>query len=239
MEVGREIRRRREANGWSQAKLAGLTGMGVSGVSQIETGARNPSAVTLGKLAEALGVEVGDLYRKKVQAPLFEEDERRRSPFVEAWTSYVLLRSEKWEEDLPEGNEELLTDLERAVRAFQLNELVQVETAMLCKALLGALVETLLIENGSLMAPRYAAFGRDLTELLDKRADLRAASDAAERMYGIADRWRAHAGVAGEVVEAQISRNQFENARRARDGGERAFEERRDELASFEQRRSA
>jgi transcriptional regulator with XRE-family HTH domain len=57
MDVGREIRRLREARGWSQAKLAGATGMGVSGISQIETGARNPSAVTLWKIAGALGVE--------------------------------------------------------------------------------------------------------------------------------------------------------------------------------------
>jgi transcriptional regulator with XRE-family HTH domain len=69
MDVGREIRRLREARGWSQAKLAGDTGMGVSGISQIETGARNPSAVTLWKIAGALGVEVGDLF-PKAQNPL-------------------------------------------------------------------------------------------------------------------------------------------------------------------------
>jgi transcriptional regulator with XRE-family HTH domain len=69
MDVGREIRRLREARDWSQAKLAGDTGMGVSGISQIETGARNPSAVTLWKIAEALGVEVGDLF-PKAQNPL-------------------------------------------------------------------------------------------------------------------------------------------------------------------------
>jgi transcriptional regulator with XRE-family HTH domain len=69
MEVGREIRRLREEKGWSQAKLAGAAGMGVSGVSQIETGARNPSAVTLAKIAEALGVEVADLFPKE-QPPL-------------------------------------------------------------------------------------------------------------------------------------------------------------------------
>src|SRR5215218_3170922 len=77
MDVGREIRRLREARGWSQAKLAGDTGMGVSGISQIETGARNPSAVTLWKIAGALGVEVGDLF-PKAQNPLpFEEPARR------------------------------------------------------------------------------------------------------------------------------------------------------------------
>ena len=77
MDVGREIRRLRESRGWSQAKLAGDTGMGVSGISQIETGARNPSAVTLWKIAGALGVEVGDLF-PKAQNPLpFEEPARR------------------------------------------------------------------------------------------------------------------------------------------------------------------
>ncbi len=79
MDVGREIRRLREARGWSQAKLAGDTGMGVSGISQIETGARNPSAVTLWKIAGALGGEVGDLF-PKAQSPLPFEEAAGRSP---------------------------------------------------------------------------------------------------------------------------------------------------------------
>jgi len=79
MDVGREIRRLRGARGWSQAKLAGDTGMGVSGISQIETGARNPSAVTLWKIAGALGVEVGDLF-PKAQSPLPFGEAAGRSP---------------------------------------------------------------------------------------------------------------------------------------------------------------
>src|SRR5215204_3957595 len=88
MDVGREIRRLREARGWSQAKLAGDTGMGVSGISQIETGARNPSAVTLWKIAGAFGVEVGDLF-PKAQNPLPFEDPAGRSPeeYIEASNS--------------------------------------------------------------------------------------------------------------------------------------------------------
>jgi transcriptional regulator with XRE-family HTH domain len=90
MDVGREIRRLREARGWSQAKLAGDTGMGVSGISQIETGARNPSAVTLWKIAGALGVEVGDLF-PKAQSPLPFEDPAGRSPEerIEASNSFA------------------------------------------------------------------------------------------------------------------------------------------------------
>jgi transcriptional regulator with XRE-family HTH domain len=79
MAVGREIRRLREEKGWSQAKLAAAADMGVSGVSQIETGVRNPSAVTLAKLADALGVEVAGLFPKG-QSPLpFESEERRQA----------------------------------------------------------------------------------------------------------------------------------------------------------------
>jgi transcriptional regulator with XRE-family HTH domain len=64
MDIGSEIRRAREARGWSQAKLAAGADMGVSGISQIETGARNPSVVTLSKIADALGIEVVDLFPK-------------------------------------------------------------------------------------------------------------------------------------------------------------------------------
>jgi transcriptional regulator with XRE-family HTH domain len=72
MEVGTEIRRLRAEKGWSQAKLAGAADMGVSGISQIETGARNPSAVTLSKIAEALGVGVADLFPKANDRSLYE-----------------------------------------------------------------------------------------------------------------------------------------------------------------------
>lgn len=64
MTVGQEIRRLREEKGWSQAKLGVLAGTGPSGISQIETGRRNPSAATLQRIAEALSVGVGELYPK-------------------------------------------------------------------------------------------------------------------------------------------------------------------------------
>jgi transcriptional regulator with XRE-family HTH domain len=70
-EIGREIRRLREEKGWSQAKLAVDAGIGVSAVSLIETGKRNPSATTLAKIAEALGVGVADLF-PLAQAPLLD-----------------------------------------------------------------------------------------------------------------------------------------------------------------------
>ncbi len=68
-EVGKEIRRLREAKGWGQTKLAAAADMAVSGVSQIENGRRNPNSATLVKLARALEVEVADLFPKG-QSPL-------------------------------------------------------------------------------------------------------------------------------------------------------------------------
>ena len=74
--VGRQVKTLREAKGWSQTRLAVEAGMSVSGISMIENGHRNLSTVTLAKLAEALGVEVRDLFPLE-QAPLpdFEEQE--------------------------------------------------------------------------------------------------------------------------------------------------------------------
>ena len=68
-QVGREVKRLREEKGWNQAKLAVEARMSVSGVSQIENGKRNLSTATLGKLAEALDVDVWDLFPKG-QRPL-------------------------------------------------------------------------------------------------------------------------------------------------------------------------
>lgn len=67
--IGQEVKRRREARGWIQAKLAVEAGMAPSAVNQIENGKRRPSANSLEKLAEALEVEVADLFPKG-QTPL-------------------------------------------------------------------------------------------------------------------------------------------------------------------------
>lgn len=105
MDVGREIRRLREARGWSQAKLAGDTGMGVSGISQIETGTRNPSAVTLAKIAGALGVEVGNLFPKE-QAPLPDLEDERRTPSLQSWIDLVNRLADRWEQEIEQRERE-------------------------------------------------------------------------------------------------------------------------------------
>ena len=70
-EVGAEIRRLREARGWTGAQLAVYAGMAPSAVSQIETGKRSPNTGSLAKIAKALEVEVADLFPKaEAQLPL-------------------------------------------------------------------------------------------------------------------------------------------------------------------------
>jgi transcriptional regulator with XRE-family HTH domain len=91
-DVGREVRRLREAKGWSQPKLAVEAGVAVSGVSQIENGHRNPNSSTLMKLANALDVDVADFF-PKAEAPLWSDEslaERREYPYP--WMAGALAR---------------------------------------------------------------------------------------------------------------------------------------------------
>ncbi len=65
MEALKELRRRK---GWSQKDLARRSGVGQDTISGIESGRHEARPSTLRKLAEALGVEVTDLFRES-QAP--------------------------------------------------------------------------------------------------------------------------------------------------------------------------
>lgn len=62
--VGEEIKRLRQAKGWTQEQLAVYAGSSQPTVNLLESGKRNPSAATLEKLARALEVEVVDLFPK-------------------------------------------------------------------------------------------------------------------------------------------------------------------------------
>jgi len=66
--VGEEVKRLRQAKGWTQEQLAVYAGSSQPTVNLLEAGKRNPSASTLEKLARALEVEVVDLFPKP-QAP--------------------------------------------------------------------------------------------------------------------------------------------------------------------------
>ena len=59
--VGRNVRRFREAKGLSQEGFAEVSRLHRTYVSGIERGVRNPTLYVLQRLADALGVSVGDL----------------------------------------------------------------------------------------------------------------------------------------------------------------------------------
>jgi transcriptional regulator with XRE-family HTH domain len=69
--VGEEVKRLRQAKGWTQEQLAVYAGSSQPTVNLLEAGKRNPSATTLEKLARALSVEVADLFREPA-VPLAE-----------------------------------------------------------------------------------------------------------------------------------------------------------------------
>jgi transcriptional regulator with XRE-family HTH domain len=105
MTVGQVIRQMREERRWSQAKLGVLSGTGPSGVSQIETGRRNPSAATLQRIAEALGVEVRDLFPLG-QATLPNLEADRRATSLQSWIVLNNQLGDRWEREIEERERE-------------------------------------------------------------------------------------------------------------------------------------
>ena len=59
--LGKNMRRLREAKGWSQEAYADEAGIHRTYVSDIERAARNPTITVVEKLAVPLGVSVSDL----------------------------------------------------------------------------------------------------------------------------------------------------------------------------------
>lgn len=59
--LGRNIRRLRDAKGWSQEEYADRAGIHRTYVSDIERGARNPTIVVVEKLAAPFEVSAGAL----------------------------------------------------------------------------------------------------------------------------------------------------------------------------------
>ncbi len=103
-----ELTRIRSERGWSQQKLADESGVNKATINQIERGRRSPNIETLGKLAEALGTELGDFFPKVQQAlpfnaPTDEELQRRMLPYVRPWLLYLERYCERWETRLGAG----------------------------------------------------------------------------------------------------------------------------------------
>ena len=59
--LGRNLRRQREKRGFTQEKLGELAELDPTYISGIERGIRNPSLLSLLRIAKGLGVPVADL----------------------------------------------------------------------------------------------------------------------------------------------------------------------------------
>jgi transcriptional regulator with XRE-family HTH domain len=62
--VGRRIAERRRSAGWSQARLAEKVNLSTETISRLETGATMPSLTRLAAIAQALDVNLPDLFRR-------------------------------------------------------------------------------------------------------------------------------------------------------------------------------
>jgi transcriptional regulator with XRE-family HTH domain len=124
-EVGAEIRRLRQARGWTGAQLAVYAGMAPSAISQIETGRRSPNAGSLEKIATALEVAVVDLF-PKAQSPLpldSPDNPAMSEQDIEAlysWAGLIDEFSKGFQEDLKhiESGNELFYLLMRATLTY-------------------------------------------------------------------------------------------------------------------------
>lgn len=65
-----QIRARRKVAKLSIEKLAELAGVGAGFLAHIETNQKKPSVATLAKIADALQVSVGDLFKQRPLPPL-------------------------------------------------------------------------------------------------------------------------------------------------------------------------
>ncbi len=59
--VGRNIKKEREAKGWSQEELADRAGLHRTYVSGVERGVRNPTVTVLERMAQALSLKIGQI----------------------------------------------------------------------------------------------------------------------------------------------------------------------------------
>jgi transcriptional regulator with XRE-family HTH domain len=71
--VETRIRETRAERGWTVRRLADESGVDKNTISGAERGLRKPNPITMHKLAEALGVEVGDLFPKVRSTPPLED----------------------------------------------------------------------------------------------------------------------------------------------------------------------
>jgi transcriptional regulator with XRE-family HTH domain len=158
--VGEEVKRLRQAKGWTQEQLAVYAGSSQPTVNLLETGKRNPSAATLEKIARALEVEVVDLFPKPQTSQPSLEDAAQSEALQEALAVLFqgLARRGQGivEQSLKEGPSQ---DLSRELKEYSR------ETAALHR-----------------IKGRRDIFGRDSDELAEAEAEYQEVADRIEAM---------------------------------------------------------
>ena len=72
--VGEQVRRNRKSRGMTQERLADLSGLSFSYISDVERGTRNISLESLGKIIEALGIKPSQLFIENSSSTAFLSD---------------------------------------------------------------------------------------------------------------------------------------------------------------------
>ena len=116
----RRVRELREEKGVSQVRLAVAAGMDPATLNRLEMGKANPNLKTLERLADALGVEVGDFFPKAEAVSLEQWLEER------CGHSYLAMSSEELRQFI-EDAEDLDEQLQRRQRLRQEIDVVVAE----------------------------------------------------------------------------------------------------------------
>jgi transcriptional regulator with XRE-family HTH domain len=160
--VGEEVKRLRQAKGWTQEQLAVYAGSSQPTVNLLEAGKRNPSAATLEKLARALEVDVVDLFPKPPTPQPTLEDAAQSEALQEALAVLFQGLARRGqaivEQSLRDGPSEALSR--------ELDE-YSAETAALYR-----------------IKGRRDIFGRDSDELAEAQAEYLEVADRIEAMLG-------------------------------------------------------
>jgi len=65
LQIGIQVRKYRKLKKWTLAELGERAGLRDTTLCEIESGRHNPSIKSLGRIAEALGVDVDYLFKKE------------------------------------------------------------------------------------------------------------------------------------------------------------------------------
>ncbi|MNO99546.1 HTH-type transcriptional regulator PuuR [compost metagenome] len=72
--VGEQVRRIRKSRGMTQERLADLSGLSFSYISDVERGTRNISLESLGRIIEALGTKPAQLFAEPASSEILLSD---------------------------------------------------------------------------------------------------------------------------------------------------------------------